>query len=327
MSGRSPNEFLVLILRIAMSMGLHSAKVDDPQLGKGEQQTLSILWTSIIYLNLHQSVLTGMPMLLQPRDYTCAPPPSINGCSNQALALSNPEGTETFHVLFERAVPLASELMDLSHDPTRAETYEAIMHCTAEARHLLLHALEALQISHPTTGEGRKAIMLDILFRRLLLSVHRPFAHDERVPLRYPLSYWTSLDCALAILVHQRDLWEAHPDDSLVSRSFARLFWPDFLVAALTLSLYLLRADSPLDPPPRSRYGGIPARAMLQDALRSCRDIWQLEKDRNVCHSHAFILIDRVVSALEESGCDGVPALRRADVETALDAIGTGPPG
>jgi hypothetical protein len=94
--------------------------------------TLSILWTSIMYLNLRQSVLTGMPMLLQSRDYTCAPPPNINGCSNQALALSNPEGMETFNVFFERAVPLASELMDLSHDPTRAETYELL--CTTQRR-------------------------------------------------------------------------------------------------------------------------------------------------------------------------------------------------
>ncbi|GIJ91916.1 hypothetical protein Asppvi_010891 [Aspergillus pseudoviridinutans] len=313
-----------LILRIAMNMGLHSARVDDPRLEKGEQQTLSILWTSIMYLNLRQAVLTGMPILLQPRDYTCAPSPNINGCSNQALALSNREETETFHVLFERAVPIASGLMDLSHDPARAETYEAIMHYTVETRRLLLHASEALRISHPTTSEARKAIMLDILFRRLLLSVHRPFAHDERAPLRYPLSYWTSLDCALAILVHQRDLWGAPPDDSLVSRSFARLFWPDFLVAALTLSLYLLRADSPLDPPPSSRYGGMPARATLQDALRSCRDIWQLEEDRNICHSHAFILIDRVVSALEETGRDGVPALHCADVQSAIDAVVAG---
>ncbi|KAF7154894.1 hypothetical protein CNMCM5623_003152 [Aspergillus felis] len=193
-----------LILRIAMSMGLHSAR----------------------------AVLTGMPILLQPRDYTCAPPPSINGCSNQALALSDQEEAETFHCLFERAVPLASGLMDLSHDPTRAEIYESTTNIP------------------PDDGRG-------------------PESHHARhsIPPAPPtLSYWTSLDCALAILVHQRDLWGAPPDDSLVSRSFARLFWPDFLVAALMLSLYLLRADSPLDPPPSSRYCGMPARATLQDA-------------------------------------------------------------
>ncbi|KAM0095725.1 hypothetical protein ACP6JD_000837 [Aspergillus fumigatus] len=281
-----------LILRIAMSIGLHSAQVDDPRLGKAERQTLDALWTSIVYLNLRQSVLTGMPILLRPRDYTCASPPSINGCPGRALPrLSSEEEPETFHVLFRRAVPLAAQLMDLSHDQARSETYEAIMHYTAETRHLLVHALETLRKSQPTTGEARQAIMLDILFRRLLLSVHRPFAHVEGAPLRYPLSYWTSLDCALAILVHQRDLWGAPAENSPVSRSFARLFWPDFLVAALTLSVYLLRADTPLDPPPSSGYGGMPARATLQDALRSCRDIWQLEKDGNICHSHAFILI------------------------------------
>ncbi|GAQ03159.1 hypothetical protein ALT_0480 [Aspergillus lentulus] len=314
-----------LILRIAMSMGLHSAQVDDPRLGKAERQTLNVLWTSIMYLNLRQSVLTGMPILLRPRDYTCASPPSINGCPDRALPRLNlEEETETFHGLFRRAVPLASQLLDLSHGPTRSETYEAIMHYTAETRHLLVHASETLRKSHPTTGEARQAIMLDILFRRLLLSVHRPFAHDERAPLRYPLSYWTSLDCALAILVHQRDLWEAPADNSPVSRSFARLFWPDFLVAALTLSGYLLRADTPLDPPPSSGYGGMPARTTLLDALRSCRDIWQLEKNRNICHSHAFVMIDRVVSALKETGPDSIPALNRADVESAIDAASAG---
>jgi hypothetical protein len=68
----------------------------------------------------------------------------------------------------------------------------------------------------------------------------------------------------------------------------------------------------------------MPARATLKDALCSCRDIWQLEKDRNICHSHAFILIDRVVSALEQMGPDSIPALNRADVESAIDAASTG---
>ncbi|KAF7118412.1 hypothetical protein CNMCM5793_007929 [Aspergillus hiratsukae] len=192
-----------LIVRIAMSMGLHSARVDDPRLGRAEQQMLNVLWKSIMYLNLPTTPLDQKPMRL-------------------------------------------------------------LCKYTAETRYLLLRASEALRISHPTTGEARQAIMLDILFRWLLLSVHRPFAHDECAPLRYPLSYWTCLDCALAILVQQRDLWGAPPDSSPVSRSFARLFWPDFLVASLTLSLYLLRADWPLDPPPSSGYSGMPARATLQ---------------------------------------------------------------
>jgi hypothetical protein len=144
--------------------------------------------------------------------------------------------------------------------------------------------------------EDLEAIMFDTIFRGLLLSAHRRFARDELAPIQYPVSYWTSLDCALAILVHQRELWEEPGGNSTLTRSFARLFWADFLAAVLTLSSYLLQGDL-LEPPGCCASH---ARATIQEALTSRRDILFLAKDKNVCHSRSFWLIDQVVSVLNE---------------------------
>ena len=44
-------------------------------------------------------------------------------------------------------------------------------------------------------------IALDIFFRRVILVLHRRHALEPDAPSRYPVSYWSSLECSLALLV------------------------------------------------------------------------------------------------------------------------------
>ncbi|KAL2849743.1 hypothetical protein BJX68DRAFT_95135 [Aspergillus pseudodeflectus] len=162
------------------------------------------------------------------------------------------------------------------YDPNQAGRYETVVNATTEVRHLLKQAAAHLRRTRSVQSAGSglyrkdlEGIMFDTLFRGLLLSAYGRFARDELAPIQYPVSYWTSLDCAPAILVHQRELWEERGGNSTITRSFARLFWAGFLAAALTLSSYLLQGDS-LEPPGCCASH---ARATIQEALTSCRDI------------------------------------------------------
>lgn len=308
-----------LIVRLSIGMGLHSESLPNENPQSLEIELRGILWTTITYLDLRQSVLMGMPLLLRPQDYARPFLANIIHKDVERLSYQAPKPSEqrnktesTFHSLFALAFPLACKLVDFSHNKDLTDNYDLAVRYTCEVQELLREATGLLRRSRAASDtansfypESLQAIMLDVLFRRLLLSIHKRFASDYFASVQYPVSYWTSLDCAVAILVHQRDLWEASKNHSAVSKSFTCLFWPDFLSAALTLSLYLLRGDSLLDPPIDRGYCGIHARSTLQDALRSCADIWRLERDKNICHSQASRLIDRVVSTL--AYMDGEP--------------------
>ncbi|KAL2788791.1 hypothetical protein BJX66DRAFT_250491 [Aspergillus keveii] len=299
-----------LITRLGLVSGLHSPTVSNDKPKLLENHMRRVLWVNISYLDLRQSLLIGMPLSLSPQSIAASAPANVS--YNTILSPSNEmpiapsilERTEsTFHVLLSRAFPLASRLIDITHNANQPGSYEMVANATTEAKYLLKQAaalLRKTQSVENTRGglhpEDLEAIMFDILFRGLLLSAHRRFARDELAPIRYPVSYWTSLDCALAILVHQRELWEERGGNSTLTRSFARLFWADFLAAALTLSSYLLQGDS-LDPPGCCASH---ARATIKEALVSCRDIWLLAKNTNVCHSRSFSLIDQVVSVLNQ---------------------------
>ncbi|KAL2835831.1 hypothetical protein BJY01DRAFT_252337 [Aspergillus pseudoustus] len=297
-----------LITRLGLVLGLHSPTPPRDRPESLQTHMRRILWANIAYLDLRQSFLIGMPLSISPLSMATSPPGNVR--YNTIMSLSNEipvpsailERTEsTFHVLLSHAFPLASKLIDITHNLDQTGAYEMVVNATTEAKHLLKQAASLLRKTQ-SVGTARsslhsddlEAIMFDLLFRGLLLSAHRRFARDELAPILYPVSYWTSLDCALAILVHQRELWEDRGGNSTLTRSFARLFWPDFLSAALTLSSYLLQGDS-LDPPGCCASH---ARTTIQEALISCRDIWLLAKDKNVCHSRSFMLIDRVVAVL-----------------------------
>ncbi|KAL3459464.1 hypothetical protein BJX64DRAFT_291134 [Aspergillus heterothallicus] len=299
-----------LIARLGLVLGLHSHSRSTYRPETLEVHMRRVLWASISYIDLRQSLLIGMPLSVSFRSISPSPPANVR--YNKIMSLSDQipiasvviERTEsTFQVILFHAFPLASKLIDMTHNPGQAGGYEAVVNATTEAKHLLKQAASLLRRSpsvsdsesslHP---EDLEAMMFDILFRGLLLSAHRRFALDALAPIQYPVSYWTSLDCALAILVHQREIWEDRGGISKLTHSFARLFWTDFLAAALTLSSYLLQGDS-LDPPGSCASH---ARATIQEALTSCRDIWLLAKDKNVCHWRSFALIDQVVSVLAE---------------------------
>jgi hypothetical protein len=296
-----------LITRLGLVSGLHSPTAPNDKPDSLENHMRRLLWANISYLDLRQSLLIGMPLSLSPGTIAASSPANVpyntimSLSGEMPLAPSILERTEsTFHVLLSRAFPLASRLIDITHNADQSGSYEMVVSATTEVKHLLKQAAALLRktqsVENTRSGlhpEDLEAIMFDILFRGL---AHRRFARDELARIQYPVSYWTSLDCALAILVHQRELWEERDGNTTVTRSFAQLFWADFLAAALTLSSYLLQGDS-LEPPGCCASH---ARATIHEALTSCRDIWLLAKDKNVCHSRSFSLIDQVVSALDQ---------------------------
>lgn len=328
-----------IIVRLAMSIGLHSDTTGNKDLSPLEAEMRRILWTTIAYLDLRQCLASGMPLLLRPDDFTCSGPANINHngfFGDEGYLDLTPrdlsERTEsTFHVIFWHAFPLMSKVVNLIHSPLvhpdNDANYELVLSYDSQIRQLLKQAnfilggvtAESQQLLPQSEPHRLQRIMFDIVLRQLQLALHRRFAHEPLASIKYPVSYWTSLDCSIALLLHQGELCseveiesesESPGEISFVSqgqgqrqntRWLASLFWPNFLTAALTVSLFLVRSDSLLEPPTRIQHTVVHPRETVLEALRSCRDIWSEGKDVNVCHTKAYAFIDHVVAVLDEA--------------------------
>ncbi|EHK21810.1 uncharacterized protein TRIVIDRAFT_2412, partial [Trichoderma virens Gv29-8] len=116
-------------------------------------------------------------------------------------------------------------------------------------------------------GKPRLYMTLDIFFRRILLVLHRSHALHPGAPLDYQVSYWASLECGLAILVHHRDLAEQNKADN--TSILNRLFKLDIFSAMLTVCLHLLHREAPL-----SAGLTVPPRRIILNTLQECVGIW-----------------------------------------------------
>ncbi|KIX08872.1 uncharacterized protein Z518_03529 [Rhinocladiella mackenziei CBS 650.93] len=295
------------IKRLAMSIGLH---LDQPSntLPHLESDARRALWTIILYLDLRQSVLSGLPILIEPLHLSFAVSNSL-GFSDSPSPLSrvstpqsasNAACEEIFQNFFRKVLPLAHEIalaarsVDYSYEKAIRDD-EEVRQVLREVRWLSADLSSPATPHHDCSILQWEAIHLDILFRRLLLELHRRFAYKPQAVVHYAVSHWSTLDCAAAILVHQRNICEKS-ESSTAGQWLSGIFRSDFFVAGLTVSLYLVQSGSQLDSP--TLPGGY-ARETLLETLRSCRDIWALGKNLDLCQFKRFQFIDRVISTLD----------------------------
>jgi hypothetical protein len=243
-----------------------------------ERKLRKRLWTIIVYIDIQVSLITGQPSLLP----------------NDAL-LSTSEGLSP---------PNREETLDDCWDSILPQSFPIIWHFLARLNssidqisydEVLQYDLEIRQIMRCVAGlEGHPVLLLtlDVFFRRVLGVLHRHHALDIDAPALYPTSYWSSLECSLAILFHHRELAEETclaQNVDLVGRPFML----DFFAAALTTCVHLLRTDAPLDATLTSE-GTMPPRKTILDTLSNCLDILSREQNQSLCFRTGYRLLNAI---------------------------------
>lgn len=133
----------------------------------------------------------------------------------------------------------------------------------------------------------------DIFFRRVLVVLHRYYALDPDAPNLYTVSYWSSLECCLALIVHQRELSAQCPHLPANIHIIVRPFTLDFFAAALTTCIHLLSIDAPLHPVSVSE-SAIPPRRIIMETIESCLEIFARECRDSVCFTAGYRLLSAV---------------------------------
>lgn len=266
-----------MIVRLSMTMGLHV----------GRDKSSRKLWANVAYLDMRQSLLCGMPLLLQP-DHIF----SLSSESTEGDPMSDLAGggrleqvlAESGDVLF-RAIELATRRDGLV-------SYEEVTEVESQIRH---HLRRPGELGGPRHLD-LEACTVDIFLRQILLALTSRFAIHPSSSTLYPASHISSLESALAILSHQRTLNEVEYG---ATAWFAGLFRFDFFSAAMTTCCQLVRDDSALDMTVTGQGGQMPRRIVVE-TLKGCRELWRNETSASICNARAFGVLDEILELLDQ---------------------------
>lgn len=282
------------IVRLSIGRGLHlSADADGKR-----------LWATVLYLDMRQSLMCGMPLLLPPGDIS-----TLSHGKNMETSISDDGevmgiGTSAIdRIILGSTGSILLRALELATFADESVSYQQVMEVESRLRNYLQRPIANFHTSHfhpvETTGASPhhdlESCTVDIFLRQTLLALTSRFALLTNSSILYPACHISSLESALAILSHQRTL---HEVDRTAAAWFAGLFRFDFFTAAMTLCCQLVRDDSALD----VAIGGESApRGMVVEALRSCRELWRGEGAFSVCNARAFGIIDEILGLLEEA--------------------------
>lgn len=268
-----------LIVRLSIMMGLHRSWIPEtdemPSIFE-EREQRKHLWNAVVKMDIQTSLVTGQASPLPPDAFIANALDNIQGLPHNSCDL------------IPISYPLIYEILTRLNASMEMISYKEILHYDAEVRRIMRLAIAA--------AENKSYVMratTDIFFRRVLMVLHRYYALDPDAPNIYPTSYWSSLECCLALIVHQRAMMV--PCGALPNNVhlIARPFMLDFFAAALTACIHLLSADAPLSTTIGSE-NTIPPRRTIMETLESCLEIFARESGHSVCFGTGYRLMSVV---------------------------------
>jgi hypothetical protein len=277
-----------IVVRLAVMTCLHRSG-EPAYYGEEFQIELEArrrIWTTIVYLDMQLSLLTGQPSLL-PADTL------LLSSDNIGVHETIRSTEDAWTSLLPESFPIIYHFLNRINLGPDDMTYDDVLLYDLEIRQIMAR-MGTMEDCNPVR------FSLEIFFRRLLLCLHRFHALQEDAVLMYPISYWSSLECSLAILAHQREIAFRGQHEKSVE-IIGRPFMLDFLVAALTASIHLLRTDAPLA---AADDGTIPPRQTIMTSLISCVEIFLKDASESLCYRTGCGLLVNILKMIPEASND-----------------------
>ncbi|KAI0878229.1 hypothetical protein GGS24DRAFT_14096 [Hypoxylon argillaceum] len=201
--------------KLSFTLGLHIDPRFHPSVTPFESELRRRLWFTVLELTTITSLNSTLPLLLHAGDYQVPLPSNI-----EDLKLGNNKDSEvpqehskherldcSLQIMLAKSLRLRMQIVQEMNDASREATYEKAI---ALSNNLQTHCREMSaffppsetqqQSLPPTAGFHHK--FLDTYFRRLILFLHRPFAHHARKDHRYFLSRKICLESSLIMASH-----------------------------------------------------------------------------------------------------------------------------
>ncbi|KAF1987461.1 hypothetical protein K402DRAFT_392722 [Aulographum hederae CBS 113979] len=301
-----------LVVRLSMWLCLHRDPKWFETMPVFDAEIRRRLWNTVVFLDLCLSIVSGLPLLIRSSDYDTAAPLNVNdddlapdsNLTSLPVKDINVLTDSTLQIRLSESFPAVSEAVQAFNSLGHDWDHEKVTACDEQIRHLLREAPKIFEISHhgrPSTSKDSSAalqgLLLSIYLRRILLSLHQPFAFGSDGHPEEPVSHYAVLECSLALLSYQRQLYDfpAEVVGSSSCRWFGDICRAEFVIAALFVALGLRKKAFSDEPNPSSQS----AMTTASEALRTCADIWKSELVRSIHHMKISICISVMIATLD----------------------------
>jgi Fungal specific transcription factor domain len=245
---------LSMIVRLAMRMGYHRDSKHYPAITPFAGEMRRRVWTVIRQADLLFSSQAGMPPMIRGHDANTEQPRNVYDDEiwedMKALPPSRPmsETTPMCYVIYKaQLLEVFARILDVVQ-PMTSTSYEEVMKLDQQLREVQGN-IPPLFKMRPVEESFRdppalvmQRYMLDVLFLRIQIVLHRKFMCPSRDSGRYSYSRRTAIDAAMELLKYQTTLHnESRPGGRLhnVRWFVSSLTTHDFLLGAMIVSLDL----------------------------------------------------------------------------------------
>ncbi|CRG90043.1 Dynein heavy chain 17, axonemal [Talaromyces islandicus] len=201
------------MLRMAMMMGLHRNTRLFPNLSPFQIEMRNRLWTTVVELYTQSVMDSGVPCLLSLEDVDSVSPSNINDADISLETKTNvkSKSDQTFtdssiQILLANSIRLRLEVARLINKPVREDlTYENALRLGKELN-VACRGISTFFQEHRSVLESQESQVadfhrkfLDMLLRRYILFLHRPFMIEARKDPRYYLSRKICVESCLVL--------------------------------------------------------------------------------------------------------------------------------
>ncbi|ORY14921.1 hypothetical protein BCR34DRAFT_559697 [Clohesyomyces aquaticus] len=216
------------LLRSAMHIGLHRDPSHFPKLSVFHSEMRRRLWATVLELTVQSSLDMGMPPMISMDDFDTLPPSNINdediGEGINVPLKPKPEDTFTqtsTQIALNRSLPLRLEITRRMNSVRSELNYDQTLRLGAELLAICRSNIVLFQkfVTGSSTPPVFQTKLLDVLTRRYVLNLHRPFFAKAKTDPRYYFSRKMCLDTSLHLLAPTSVAQQNHSDDFLSSYS------------------------------------------------------------------------------------------------------------
>ncbi|OKL56860.1 hypothetical protein UA08_08008 [Talaromyces atroroseus] len=323
------------VVRMAMAIGLNV----DPRHDFGKTPFIELemrrkLWTTIALMEASTSILTGTPFLFRSSDIDTQMPANLNNKDLNPSILHHPvirplsEFTDsTLSIFFARSSYMAFDVIIHANSTSTRLQYEDVLVYDLKLRSLLKEISQLYYqspLAPPEEWKQNQKFMLEIFLRRILLALHSYHGLMPNADVEFPVSYWSTLECSLALLVIQRQLSE--DSNSPQGRVWlGEYFKHDFYAATLTICLVVTRnddGDTGINSKGSLQHNNIeiPQRETILQTVLCCRDIWARRICQTYCHFLSHMNLGTIIASMINPNNASVDELCRSSL---LDSLRT----
>jgi Fungal specific transcription factor domain len=199
------------VLRTAFQMGLHRDPKHFRQASVMYGELRRRLWATVLEMAIQTSLDSGMPPLITMGDFDTLPPSNFNdediSESISVVPIPKPANVSTqtsIQIQLLKSLPTRLQICQRLNSLHSELTYDEVLRLGTEmtlaCKEATLAMKEHCQSLHHASTLQRN--VLDMLVRRFLLAVHRPYAVKSYDDPRYYFSRKVCLDSALVMMTY-----------------------------------------------------------------------------------------------------------------------------